>query len=182
MKRVLIPGFLIILFGLLTISGCGGSSGGSAPPPAAASVPSSASATKAIITLSTRGTLTAPALIGSIDGVVNLPANVTVKASAQGSLITDTSVVSAVGAAAGAEKAQYIYGTSATGSTHTVHVFIAKTAGFPTGDFATVICDIASGSSPPTADFSLAGFTVVDNSLSGLALSGLTVNFNVVLQ
>ncbi len=182
MKRVLIPGFLIILIGLVTISGCGGSSGGgSAPPPAAASVPSSASAAKAIITLSTQGTLTAPALIGSIDGVVNLPANVTVKASAQDSLITDTSVVSAVGAAAGAEKAQYIYGTSATGTTHSVHVFIAKTAGFTTGDFATVICDIAPGSSPPTADFSLAGFTVVD-SLSGLALSGLTVNFNVVLQ
>jgi hypothetical protein len=166
---------------LFSTAGCGNSSGGGTTPAPASSAPAPATATKAIITLSTQGTLTAPAQIGSIDGVVNLPANVTVRASSEGSLITDTSVVSAVGAAAGAERAQYIFGTSATGSTHSVHVFIAKSAGFSTGDFAMVICDIAPGSSPPTADFSLTGFNAVD-ALSGLALSGLTVNFNVVLQ
>lgn len=73
---------------MLALAGCGGGEGGGTPPP---------QSTKAIVTLSTAGTLADGAKIGSIDIIVNLPEGVTVKATPDSVtpsiLIADSGVV-----------------------------------------------------------------------------------------
>lgn len=175
MKKTLLSGLIVFLVSL-SLAGCGGGGDSSG---AAATV----QATKAMLTLSTQGTVPPSTQIGGIEVTVNLPAGVTVKASPSPSnaaiLVTDANVVTAVGSAAGAEVVQ---ATAAANTPSAVTIMIAKSGGFPAGDFAFVSCDIASGvtTTPAAADFSLTNFKAVD--LNGQPLTGLTPGFTAAIQ
>jgi len=57
---------------------------------------------------------------------------------------------------------------------------VANAGGFGTGEFVTVNCDIASGSYPHAADFSLSDPSVAD--LNGASITGLTAGFTADIQ
>lgn len=166
---------LFILASLVACSGGGGGGGGGAP----------VQSTKAVLTLSTSGTLPAGSAISGIEVEIDLPAGVTTKASITtpnpSIMETDNGVVTASGAAAGADFVHGAYTTGATSNTHKVTVSVGTTSasGFTTGNFATVNCDIAAGSFPVSSDFHLANFTAVD--LNSVPI-GLTVGYTVVFQ
>ena len=155
--------------------GCGGGGGGGG---------AAAPATKAIVTLSATGTLPAGTQIGGITVTLNLPAGVTAKASpysagSSTAMVTDAGVVAASGAAAGSYAGGgYVSGTAA--STYKIVLGVAGANGFSAGEFAKVSCDIASGSSPAAAEFSLSNFVAKD--VNGAALAGLTPGFTVAFQ
>jgi hypothetical protein len=173
MKKISLLIQLMLITGLTTMIGCGGGGGGGAAPPS----------TKAIVTLSTAGTLPAGTQIGGIQVTVNLPAGVTARASlysaGSSTMITDAGVITASGTAAGSTTSGvYLAGTAA--STYKINMGVVNGSGFSTGEFAQVSCDIAAGSSPVAADFSLSSFTAVD--LNGVPLAGLTPGITVAFQ
>jgi hypothetical protein len=166
MKRTYRFGMLCVLIALGMLAACGGGGGGGG----AAAAP-----TKAVITLSSSGTLAPGTQIGAIEATINLPADVTApQAVPLMSLVTSTDVVNAAGSAAGAEFVYAVY--SAT----TVTVDVAKSTGFSTGDFAQVTCDIVSGHRPAAKDFSMGDVTVKD--LGGATIPGITVTYTAVMQ
>ncbi len=133
--------------------------------------------------ISTSGTLPAGTKIGGIQVTVNLPAGVTAKASlysaGSSTMVTDTGVIMASGTAAGSYTSG-VYLAGATASTYKVSMGVVNANGFSTGEFAQVSCDIAAGSSPTAADFSLSSPTVVD--LNGATLIGINLGFTVAFQ
>ncbi|MBI5497668.1 MAG: hypothetical protein HY904_21850 [Deltaproteobacteria bacterium] len=143
--------------------------------------PSPAGPTKAIVKLTTSGSLASGALIGGIDITVSLPAGVSVKATPDSVnervLVVDPGIATASGVAAGASA--LAMGTY-TLSTRTVALKVVNPIGFGTGEFATVGCDLASGTTVTAADFSAHGFAAVD--LNGVTLVGLTPGVTVELQ
>ena len=173
MKKNIMTGLLMMLFLLATLAACGGGGGGGA------AVLPSTSNTKAILTLSTSGTGT----ISGIEATLNLPAGVTAKASlySQGSTtyVTDPGVVTAMGAAANPDIEGGSYMPGDTPSTHKIRVVVTKLAGFGTGDFATVNCDIVSGS-PSATSFTLTDFKATDE--LGATILGITPGFTAVFQ
>ena len=176
MKKTSLFLSLMLIPVLSVMIGCGGGGGGGGD---VAATPS----TKAIVTLSTTGTLSSGTKIGGIQVTVNLPAGVTVQASPYSSgsstMVPDSGVITASGSAAGSyTSGVYLAGTAA--STHKITMGLVNANGFSTGEFAQVSCDITTGSSPAAADFSLSNFTAVD--LNGTPLTGLTTGFTVAFQ
>jgi hypothetical protein len=173
MKKTSLFVQLMLITGLAAMIGCGGGGGGDAAP----------QYTKAIVTLSTTGTLPAGTKIGGIQVTVNLPAGVTAKASlysaGSSTLVTDTGVITASGTASGSYTSG-VYLANTAASTYKISMGIVNANGFSTGEFAQVSCDIAAGSSPTAADFSLSNFAVVD--LNGGPLTGLTPGTTVAFQ
>jgi len=179
MKKTLLFVHMILIAALATLIGCGGGGGGgssSAPP---------APATKAIVTLSTTGTLSSGVQIGGIQARINLPAGVTVKAtpSVQNNaiLMTDTGVIIATGNAAGAELTSGLYSTGTATATHVVSLAVAKSSGFTPGEFAQVSCDITAGSAPAAADFTLTNVTIAEL-LTGATITGLEPKMTITFQ
>jgi hypothetical protein len=160
---------LLLLFILASLNACGGGGGTTVVTP---------QPTKAVLTLSTSGTLTGGTVIGGIEVEVDLPAGVTTKATTTTAnpliMETDSGVVTASGVASGANLVQGTYTTGAAPNTYKVEVLLASTGGFSTGQFATVNCDIAAGANPATSDFHTANFVAKDLS-SGATITGLTV-------
>ena len=156
----------IPIISLLMITACGG--GGAAAP------------TKAIITISASGPLANGTLIGGIDSALNLPAGVSVKATADAAnpaaLVTDAGVLAASGVAAGTNTT--VLGTY-TPAPPAVTIKVINPAGFGTGEFVTVNCDIAAGSMVKAFDFSATALTAVD--LNGAAITGLNAGLTVEL-
>lgn len=140
--------------------------------------------TKATVTLSTTGTLPAGTKIYGIDLMVVLPTGVTAKASPSSAnpavMVTDSGVVTATGAASGADSVLATYLTSSTTPTHQMEIYVTKSDGFTTGEFATVNCDITPGTYPAAADFSTPEFQAVDQ--NGAMISGLTLGFTAAIQ
>lgn len=172
MKKFTSSGFLIMLFVVSSLAACHGSKGNN-------------QTSRAVITLSTSGTLPAGALIYGADATINLPAGVTAKASPSSAnpliMDTDTGVVVAAGASVGAELVLATYTTSTTSpSTYSVELHVAKSDGFSTGDFVTVNCDIAAGNNPGASDFSVTDFKAVDQ--NGAPLTGLTLGMTAAIQ
>ena len=172
MKKFTLSGFLILLFVLSALTACHGSKGND-------------QTTKAVITLSTSGTLPAGTLIYGAQATIHLPAGVTAKASPSSAdpskMVTDNGVVVATGTSVGAEivLATYLTSTS-TPTTYAVESYIAKSSGFSTGDYMTVNCDIAAGSNPAATDFSVSDFKAVD--VNGATITGLTVGWTAAIQ
>ncbi len=114
--------------------------------------------------------------IGGLQATLTLPSGVSVKAT-QNAPQTDDGVVAASGEAANAE---LVLGTYST-SSNAVTVYVSKSAGIAVGEFATVNCDIASGSFPTAADFS-----VVTNlsawDVNGAVITGLTATFTATIH
>jgi len=163
----LLHAFFFLAVSLLTA--CGGGGGDTTAQP-----------TTATLKLSTSGTLASGTSLAGIGISVVLPSGVTVKTNADGSVASGKVVVS--GVAAPGSFAPPIY-TPANGTTPAKLSFVMvsnASAGFGTGEFATVVCDIAAGSDPKTTDFTLADFKPVD--LKGAAVSGLTANVTVTMQ
>ncbi len=178
MKKTLLFGLLLSFITLFTIAGCGPSDGDDdtpAPP---------AQPTTAVVKLLSQGTGT----LHGIDATVVLPAGVTVKATPDAVntsvMVTDAGVVAASGAAAGASTSAIATYTAATatpsGAAGTVVVHVANPGGFATGEFVTITCDIATGSFPVSADFSVTGFGAVDG--NGVAIAGVTAGYTVDIQ
>lgn len=172
MKKTTLSGLLIGMASLFAVLSCGGSGGGGG-----GGTPQS---TTAVLMLSTSGALPTGTQIGGIDVAVNLPAGVTVNATPDpvntSVLVTDSGVVVASGVGAGANTSALATYTPATSSAAgKVIIHMANPSGFGAGEFVTVNCDIAAGSYPVAADFSLTGLTVFD--LNGAPISGLSAGF-----
>ena len=170
MNKTLISRLLIFIFALLIIFGCR-----STPPepPMPHVQPKFAE-----LYISTQGTTST--LIKSIDVTICLPSGVTVKATPDvgnpSILITNPGVVGVSGVAiAGNPTATGLYTAATASAPGKVMVHVADSAGFATGKFVAVSCDVANGSFPNVADFSLIDFKPVD--LNGVAITGLTVGF-----
>ncbi len=157
----------MLLSASMIISSCN-SGGGGAPGAGGSSQP-----TTAIIKILAQGT--ASSTIGGLKASLRLPAGVTVKATASAPQ-TDDGVVAASGAASGAD---LVVGTYSTAN-HTVAVHIVKSDGFGIGEFATVNCDIAQGSSPTATDFSVSNLSAWDT--NGALVTGLSVSSTAVIR
>ena len=94
-------------------------------------------------------------------------------------MVTDTGVITASGTAAGSYTSG-VYLAGATASTYKISMGVVNANGFSIGEFAQVSCDIAAGSSPTAADFSLSSPTVAD--LNGVTLIGINLGFTVAFQ
>ena len=158
MKRTVITKLMILLSAVLVISSCGGGGGGGNKGG------NIAQPTAAVLKIATQGALANGTLINGIEVTVVLPAGVTVK-STTNPPETDSGVVVSSGAGANSEvKTNYGAGT--------VGIFLANATAFGAGEFVTVNCDIATGSHPAAADFTVSNFKAKD--LNGAAISGLT--------
>ncbi len=170
MNKTTLTGLLVLILSLFVISGCGGSGGDDPPTPV--------QPTTAVVTLMSQGA-------GTIHGIgvtVALPAGVTVKASPDPTnssvMVTDAGVVAASGAAAGA--GTNILATYTATPSGKVAIHVANAAGFATGEFVTIMCDIAAGSSPAATDFSVTDFTAFDG--NGVEIDVMTVNHTADIQ
>ncbi len=164
MKKTTITGLLVLIISLFTISGCGGSGGGDDTPPPT-------QPTTAEVKLISQGAGT----IHGIDVIVELPAGVTVKATPDATnpsvMVTDTGVVTASGTADASTNIIATYTATPSG---VVAIHVTNAAGFAPGEFATVTCDIAVGSFPVDADFSVTDFTAFDG--NGVEIDGMTAD------
>ncbi len=119
--------------------------------------------------------------IHGIDVTVELPAGVTVKAVPDATnpsvMVTDTGVVTASGTADASTNIIATYTATPSGK---VAIHLANAAGFATGEFVTITCDIAVGSIPVASDFSVTGFNAVDG--NGVAIAGLTAGYTAAIQ
>ena len=133
----------------------------------------------AVLKISTQGTLPSGTQIGGIDVTIALPTGVTVK-SVTSPPETDSGVVVTSGVAAANSTVLSTYTAATSTSTGKVRVLLANSNGFGTGEFMTINCDIALGSTPTASDFSLSGFVAKD--LNGVAISGLNSAFTAAFQ
>ena len=161
-KRSLLHGLML---GLLFITGCGGGGGNAAAP----------QPTTATLKLSTSGTLPLGTTLEGIGGTLILPAGVTVKTDSSGVVLSGVITVTGV-AAPGTVIA--VYTPASGGNPASISFALASTipAGFGTGEFATVVCDLASGVTPKASDFLL---TVTPSDLNGNTVTGLTASVAV---
>jgi len=166
MKKMTLEILIVSLISFSLLIGCGGGGGGGG-----GSTPTPATPTKAVVKLSTVGSPSAAPLIG-VQVTLHLPIGVTVKASANAPQ-TDTNVVVASGNAVPADLVFGVY-------SGTVNAYVAKAAGFASGEFATVNCDIAAGSSPSASSFSVSDLIVSD--LVGGLITGLTPSISISFQ
>jgi hypothetical protein len=175
MKGTLPMTIIRIILSTLAISiltACGGGGG--------TETPIVVQPTTATLKLSTSGTLASGTTLGGIGISVILPAGVTVKTDAGGAALS--SVVTISGVATPGTYTAPVY-TPAAGATLGKLTFVVVNnapAGFGTGEFATVVCDIAAGSFPKAGDFSLTGFD--PRSTGGEAVSGLTAGVGATIQ
>jgi len=168
MKKTIVA-ILQMLLATIPLFACGGGGGYSAP----ATVP-----TKAVVKLFTQGTLTADTKIGAIDVVVILPTGVSLKSTVTPPE-TDPGVVIPSGVA---QNSLVVGNYSAPTATAPANVRLAliNVVGFGIGEFATVNCDIAAGSNPAQAGFTLSNLSISDT--TGTAISGPTAVLTAVFQ
>ena len=149
---------LVMIFLVIGCGGGGGGGGGTAPP------------TKAVVKVSSVGPSTT-VLFGA-QATVHLPTGVSVKTYLN-STLTATDVVVASGVST---QAYPVLGTY-NAVNGTVNVYVFKATGFPTGEFATIDCDIATGVKPQASDFSVTDLLVSDS--TGTFISGLQPSISV---
>jgi hypothetical protein len=166
---------VMLLMSLLLFAGCnsGGNSGGGG----VAQQP-----TKATVKIAVAGTLPVSSTIGGVDLSLTLPTGVTVKSSigSLSALVPDAGTVAASGVAASNSKVYAVYTAAARTVQGTVRILLANTTGFAAGEFVTVKCDIASGNTPTTTDFSTSGAKFVDG--NGKAITGLSTTVTADFQ
>jgi len=136
--------------------------------------------TTAVLKISTQGTLDAGTSLSGVGITLNLPAGVTVKTDAGGAV--DPGVVTVSGGAVPSTLVAPLFTPATTGTNATLTFAVASNTagGFNVGEFATVTCDIAPGSFPTAADFTLSGLTPGDLFLQ--AVTGLTASMLVDLR
>ncbi|SNB46283.1 hypothetical protein [Geobacter sp. DSM 9736] len=143
-------------------------------------------ATKAVLKLSTAGTLTAPATIGGIEVLISLPTGVSVPLADQVTGEVDAAAFTVSGVAPAGTSASGKFTAAAGTSPATIKLIVTSTAGFGTGEFVTITCNLASGTVVTQSDFSLTGFKAVNNVLTGgsvgAPISGITPALTATLQ
>jgi hypothetical protein len=95
-------------------------------------------------------------------------------------LVPDAGIVAASGAAASNSRVYAVHTAAAGAVPGALRILLANTAGFASGEFATVKCGIASGNTPTAADFSVSGAKFVDG--NGKAIAGLSTMVTADLQ
>jgi hypothetical protein len=155
---------MLPLTALLALLGCGGGSGGGG----------AAQGAGATLRPSLQGTLASGAQVGSLDLTLTLPAGVTVKADANGQALDG--VVAPAGSAAGALAAAAYTPADATHPAR-LRIMVIKAAGFGTGEFASIKCDLAGVPAPAAGAIGLSGLAVTD--LDSVPIGGLTAGVAV---
>ncbi len=162
---------------MLIALGSAGCGGGVTSAPAGG--PGSTASQKAVVTLSTSGSLAGGTAIGGLGITVDLPDTVTIGTTPGGNV--DSGVVAASGVASGQATVLALYsGPTATARAKLHLVLASSSSGMPVGEFATITCGVRSGTNPTAADFSLNDFSAVDT--SGASLSTLTVGLTETVQ
>lgn len=131
--------------------------------------------TSATLKLATRGTLPAGTTLSGVFITVTLPAGVSVMTDAAGAVAAGVVAVSGVAVPGNFLPPAYTPASGAAPASLRIALSSTAAAGFGVGEFATVICNIASGSHPQASDFSLSGFSAID--LSGNTVGVLTTSF-----
>ena len=175
MKRTAFSGRMLLSMSLLLFFGC--SSGGNSGNGGVAQQPATV-----IVKISAAGTLPAGSTIGGADLSLTLPPGVVVRSSmgSLSALVPDAGIVAASGAAASNSRVYAVHTAVAGAVPGAVRILLANTAGFASGEFAAVKCDIASGNTPTATDFSISGAKFVDG--NGKALTGLSTVVTADLQ
>ncbi|MCM0083754.1 hypothetical protein L4X63_19375 [Geomonas sp. Red32] len=145
---------ILVLGAFLALAGCGGGGGGGGGTPAA---PTTASVNVALAASGVRG----------VQGVISLPAGVTLTADSSGKVpdSTFTTTISGLNATG--------YYTAASGNTPAkLSILITRpTADLPTGDLVKVTFDLASGTAVPAAtDYVMSNSALSDQ--NGASVSG----------
>lgn len=169
MNKKLVNG-IVVTGCFLLVFGCGG--GGS-------STPQPAPPTEAVLTLTTAGTPSAPCK--GMELTVNLPAAVTVKTDPANPKQTAPGVLKLSGVFSAYSSQVFPrpfwgrYSSAGAGKPSAVMIAIPSgTATFPVGEFATLTCDLASGTSVSLADFSVVNFAAYGT--GGAPVTGLTAS------
>lgn len=172
LKLVILIGSFAMLFG------CGGGGGDSSSDKGGGAV---VQPTTAVLKLSAEGTLPAGTSIAGIGITITLPSGVTVKTDSDGKVASE--VVVASGTTAGKATFTPPNYTAATATAPATLSFVlasTEAAGFGTGEFATVTCDVASGASPKATDVTLGDFKPID--LKGVPIQGLSAAHTMELK
>jgi hypothetical protein len=157
---------LLVVHLMFSLAGCGGGGGGNG----------NAAPTKAVVKMSTQGTVPMSSTIGGVQLTLVLPAGVTVNADSTTGK-TDSGVVVASGVATGADVYWGTYTPATASADGTLEIKIANSqTGFDTGEFVTVTCDLAAGVVPKATEFAVKSdykvFNLTDSSLiSGIAIA-----------
>jgi len=130
------------LAAVMILGGCGGGGSGSAP---------AAPPTKAVVRLSSQGTLPQGAQLSGIEVTLRLPAGVSIRTDASGAVASGEVAVSGVAAQGGSVTLLPPVYTPASSQAPATLQFTFAGSDFGTGEFATVTCDLAPGSSAPSA-------------------------------
>jgi hypothetical protein len=172
-KSMILTGYCVAVLGC---GGGGGSSSSAVTPPV---VTPPVVATSAELTLKTSGTSSSP--YKGIELIVNLPAGVTVKTDPANPKQTAPGALKLSGAFSPFSTQIFPrpfwgrYSSAGAGKPATVSVAIASgLATFPVGEFATLTCDLASGTTPGLTDFSVVNFSAYGS--AGTTVSGLTAS------
>lgn len=163
---------VVVIAGALALFGCGGGGGGTAGEGGKTTV--NVPVTSAVLKLSTEGSLPSGTSLAGIGITVNLPPGLTVKTDSSGKV--EAGSVAGSGVTAGkamTAEPDYTPPTANVPGKLTLVLASTEPQGFGTGEFATVTCDVAAGTTPKATDFTLSGFSPVD--LRGAAVSGLSV-------
>jgi hypothetical protein len=173
-----------LLTGILAVSlwGCGGGGGGgdSAPIQQAQVQPQP---TRALLKLISAGAPGQAGVVGGIDVTLQVPQGVIVPHDDTTAEVA-AGVVTASGEALAGKSVVLAksFADPATGG-NKVRVMLANanpTGGLPTGEFATMECEIAAGASPKPEDFRVAEVAAVD--LNGAPVAGVTVTVSATMQ
>lgn len=156
--------FYGLLLGVLSLTACGGGGGNAA-------APQTPTATLRLSTSVPQGTS-----LAGIGVTVTLPAGVTIRTDAGGAVASG--VVAVIGVAAPGTVIS-VYTPASGGNPATLAIALVSTvaAGFGTGEFATVTCNLANGVSPLATDFVLTNFNPFD--LSGNPVIGPSASIAV---
>ncbi|RII26599.1 MAG: hypothetical protein CXR31_09275 [Geobacter sp.] len=177
MNKKLVSSIIVAGFSML-VFGCGGGGGDtSTPAPAPPTTP--AQPTAAVLTLATSGTQSIP--YKGMELTVNLPAAVTVatdpanpKQTAPG-VLKLSGVFSAYSTQVFPRPFWGRYSSAGGGKPSTVIINISSgTATFPVGEFATLNCGLASGTTVSLTDFSVVNFAAYG--AGGATVTGLTAS------
>jgi len=172
MMNIRRAGVLILGLSLTVVIGCGKkSSDVPAPTPAA---------TKAVVKISSTGSLDPGKRIGGITVTAVLPSGVTIKAIPDAQNASKFVAASGVVTASGVTDASAAAFATVDQANRKVQIQVYDQYGFSTGEFVTVICDIVPGTTPSAGDFGLESFIAKD--LDGADIIGLTAGFTVDLQ
>lgn len=173
MKNI-VKGF-ILLWTTMALFGCGGGGGGSTVGEGS-KPPVGTTPTTAVVKLSAE-TLPAGTSLSGLGLTLNLPAGVTVKTDAAG-VVAPGTVAGPGGTASTGILAEFTPAAPPAQAKLALALTSAEKQGLGIGEFATVTCDVAPGTTPSAADFTITEVQAVDipgNKLSEASASGLSI-------